>query len=315
MDHCEIRVAVVGASGFIGSHLVDHLLGIGCKVTALSRTYPDQVSLGSKVSNNFSYVCADITDKQSLIDSLVGVDVIVHSVSGTLPHTSNKYPDKDITINLQGSLNLMDAAIHNKVAKFVFISSGGTVYGTPKYVPIDEAHPTNPICSYGIVKLAIEKYAYLYNQIYGLDTTILRLANPYGERQRIETAQGVIPIFLHRAIHALPITIWGDGSTVRDFVYISDVVQSIALACNYSGPFATFNVGSGIGCSLNDLISMIENITDRKLDVNYLPSRSFDVPTNVLSISNSINCLNWSPQVDLREGLFKAYNYIKNLSA
>ena len=109
MEHCEKRVAVVGASGFIGSHLVDHLLSIGCKVTAISRTYPDQISTISKVSNSFSYVCADVTDKQSLVDSLVGVDIIVHSVSGTLPHTSNKYPDKDITINLQGSINLMDA--------------------------------------------------------------------------------------------------------------------------------------------------------------------------------------------------------------
>ena len=117
-------------------------------------------------------------------------------------------PSKDVTDNVLGTLNLLDACIANNVSKFVFISSGGTVYGLPSSVPICENHPTDPICSYGISKLAIEKYISLYNQLYGLQSVVLRLANPYGPRQRLNSTQGVIPVFLDKALRRSPIEVW-----------------------------------------------------------------------------------------------------------
>ena len=173
--------------------------------------------------------------------------------SSSLPHNSNNDPHNDIQSNLIGSLNLLDASVENNISKFVFISSGGTVYGPPIDVPILETHPTNPICSYGIVKLAIEKYVMLYQKLYNLNSTILRLANPYGERQRLDAKQGVVPVFMHRAMNDLPLEVWGDGSVIRDFLYISDVVEAIRLSCIYNGNKTIFNIGSGVGMSLNEI--------------------------------------------------------------
>ena len=147
----------------------------------------------------------------------------MHLASSSLPQSSNLNPQDDILTNLIGSLNVIDACISNKVKKLIYISSGGTIYGNPLYVPIDESHPTNPSCSYGINKLATEKYLNLNAQLNGLNYVSLRLANPYGERQRLDTGQGVVPVFLRKAIHSEPLEVWGDGTVVRDF-YISQTL-------------------------------------------------------------------------------------------
>ena len=212
-----------------------------------------------------------------------------------------------------GSLNVLECAVKNKVSKVVFLSSGGTVYGNPVFTPIAETHPTNPICSYGINKLAIEKYCFLYQQLYGLDTVILRLANPYGERQRLDSGQGVVPVFLGRALRNQPLEIWGDGSTIRDFLYISDVIDAITSACLYEadGSQNLFNIGSGKGISLNELIFLIEKVVDKKLDIVYKSSRSFDVPSNILSISKAQEYLAWYPKVSNEDGLRRFFSYLK----
>jgi UDP-glucose 4-epimerase len=159
--------------------------------------------------------------------------------------------------------------------------------------------------------LAIEKYVALYRQLHGLDGLVLRLANPYGERQRLDATQGVVPVFLGKALRGEPLQIWGDGSTVRDFLYISDVVAALLATANYQGEERLFNVGSGEGLSLNQLVTLLEGELQRPIDVQYLPSRGFDVPTNVLSIELAQRCLRWRPQVTVAEGLLRFHASIR----
>ena len=138
-----------------------------------------------------------------------------------------------------------------RIRKFIFVSSGGTVYGIPQEVPIKESHPTEPICSYGISKLAIEKYMNLFHLLHGMEYCVLRLANPFGERQRVAAAQGAVTVFLDKALRNEEIEIWGDGSVVRDYFYVSDAVSAMTKALAYEGSSGVFNIGSGVGQSLN----------------------------------------------------------------
>ena len=308
-----LSVAVIGACGFIGSHLVDSLLSNGCRVLAFSRSIPGLISKKSLQNPLLSLCEVDISNLTQLERKIANVDILIHLASSSIPSTSNLDPYSDVTSNLLGSLNVLNAALENQIKKFIFISSGGTVYGLPSQIPILENHPTNPSCSYGIIKLAIEKYISLYRDLYGLQAISLRLANPYGERQRINAIQGVIPVFMSRALRSEPIEVWGDGTVVRDFVYISDVIDAIRLSCTYCGDYDVFNIGSGSGLSLNELIRLIEQVTKKTIDVHYKSSRKYDVPTNVLSIERANSHLSWSPSVSPREGITRLYNYLLTL--
>lgn len=300
-----MKAVVVGASGFIGSHLVDALLVAGYRVKALARYLPGLISPEAQADPNLTFVFASMGESLALEQAMEGADVVFHLASGSLPQSSNRDPKADVQVNVLGALNLLEAARQAKVKRLVMVSSGGTVYGVPQQVPIPETHPTEPTCSYGITKLAIEKYVALYRQLYGLDGVVLRLANPYGERQRFDATQGVVPVFLGKALRGEPLQIWGDGSTVRDFLHISDVMSALLAAGRYSGNAKIFNVGSGEGLSLNQLVGLLETTLDRTLDVEYLPSRGFDVPTNVLCIQRARDHLSWSPKVPVAEGLRK----------
>ena len=308
-----MRAAVVGASGFIGSHLVDGLLSEGYRVRALARHLPGMISAEAQANPALSLQPLDMTDRLGLEQALAGVDLVVHLASGSLPQSSNRNPHDDVGVNLLGAINLLEAARSAGVQRLLVVSSGGTVYGIPQQVPIPEDHPTDPLCSYGITKLAIEKYVALYRQLHGLDGLVLRLANPYGERQRLEASQGVVPVFLGRALRFEPLEIWGDGSTVRDFLHISDVVSALLAACRYEGPERLFNIGSGTGLSLRELVELLEHELGRSLEVHHLEGRSFDVPTNVLCIDRAKRCLGWRPKVTAVEGLQRFHQSLISL--
>lgn len=294
---------VTGASGFIGSHLVDGLLAAGYRVRALARHLPGLISADARCHPNLMLSPVTMADGLALQEALAGAQVVFHLASGSLPQSSNHDPHGDVQANLLGALNLLDAARLTGVPRLVMVSSGGTVYGVPQQVPIPESHATDPICSYGITKLAIEKYVALYRQLYGLEGVVLRVANPFGPRQRLDATQGVVPVFLGKALRHEPLQIWGDGSTVRDFLDVSDVVEALLAAATYRGDEHLFNIGSGQGLSLNALVALLESQLQRSLQVDYLPSRGCDVPTNVLSIARAKRALNWSPKVTVAEGL------------
>ena len=196
--------------------------------------------------------------------------------------------------------------------KLIFVSSGGTIYGEPENTPILEEHSTNPICSYGISKLAIEKYLHLYEHLYGLDYMVLRVSNPYGERQNPESAQGAIPVFMLKVLQNKPIQIWGDGSIARDFIYISDVVDALVTAVETNSSEKVYNIGSGVPTSLNDLVKTIENVSGKMAKIEYTPQRKLDVPVNCLNISRAATDLGWSPKVSMRDGLNKTWGWLQN---
>lgn len=207
---------------------------------------------------------------------------------------------------------MLTLALEAGVKKVIFVSSGGTVYGEPTQVPIPETHATDPVCSYGIAKLAIEKYLALFHHLHGLDYTVLRLANPFGEGQRTHASQGAIAVFLGKVLRDEPIEIWGDGSVVRDYIHVADVVQALLAALEPSTQEHVFNIGSGRGHSLNEVLDTIEKITGRVAIRKYLPGRGFDVPLSVLNIDRAKNVLGWAPAVGFEEGVERFVKWMQD---
>jgi UDP-glucose 4-epimerase len=305
-----LKCVIFGGGGFIGSALADRLLNDGHAIRIFER--PRVAQYRSFLPHEkIEWVSGDFSNVHDLKKSVDGTDVVFHLISTSLPKNSNDDPVYDVQSNVIASLQLLRCMVECKVPRIVFISSGGTVYGNPNYLPIDEKHPTNPIVSYGITKLAIEKYLQLYERLYGLTAISLRVANPYGERQRIETAQGVIAAFLNRAMTEMPIEVWGDGSVTRDYLHISDVVEALAKASIYKGQERVFNISSGVGTSLESLINVLESVLNKKIERKYLPSRPFDVPVSILSNELARYELGWSPTISLEDGLMATIDWIK----
>jgi len=303
------RHLILGGAGFIGSHLAEALLQKGHHVRLFDRPNVERPPSLAKYQS-LEWMPGDFQSTADVYSAVSGIDVIFHLVSTTLPKNSNDDPVFDVQSNLCGSLRLLAAAVENGVRKVIFISSGGTVYGIPHQVPIPETHPTEPLVSYGITKLAIEKYLKLHHELYGLDYTVLRVANPYGERQRTDTAQGAVAVFARKALSGEIIEIWGDGSVTRDYIYVSDVVKAFLCALEYTGETRVFNIGSGVGVSLNDLLEAIESLTGRQLERRYMAARKFDVPVSVLDITRAQVSLGWGPQITLRAGLERTLRWM-----
>jgi UDP-glucose 4-epimerase len=263
-------------------------------------------------SPNFELFEGDLVSEADVTDALVGCEVCFHLVSTTLPKSSNADPVFDVESNVLGTVRLLTHAVKSGLRKIIYVSSGGTIYGAPIQLPIPESHPTNPVCSYGISKLAIEKYLGLFHQLHGLDFTVLRIANPYGERQRTYASQGAVAVFLGKVLRGEPVEIWGDGSVVRDYIHIADVVDALLAAFERTGNEHVFNIGAGHGHSLNELLDIIEKVTGRSANRRYLPGRAFDVPASVLSIALAQQSLGWSPKVDFELGLARFAEWLQN---
>jgi UDP-glucose 4-epimerase len=306
-----MKIIIFGGGGFIGSTIADRLLldGHELRIFERPRVAPYRKFLKSE---NVEWLTGDFSSTHDVSDAIKGMDVVLHLVSTTLPKNSNDDPIYDVQSNVVSTLQMLNAMVSHNVPKIVFISSGGTVYGNPIYLPIDEKHPTDPLVSYGITKLTIEKYLRMYSHLHGIKAVTLRVANPYGERQRIETAQGAVGVFLHNAILGIPINIWGDGSVTRDYIHVSDVAEAFVRAVDYSGKESCFNISAGVGTSLNELIGMIKKVVDRDVDVSYLPGRPFDVPANVLNNSLAKADLKWTPSISMRDGIARTAEWMKS---
>jgi UDP-glucose 4-epimerase len=299
---------VLGGCGFLGSHIVDVLLEEGIEVIVLDRRHEKfRLPLGS-----VSYVLSDFGNRKQLDELLgYGIDVVIHLVSTTTPRVSNDNPIFDVQTNLIESLRLFELCVAHKVGKVVFISSGGTVYGINSVSSITEEYPTLPICSYGIVKLAIEKYLHLYKTLYGLNSVIFRLSNLYGIRQDPHSDQGFIPIIMAKMLRGEKLTIWGDGSTVRDYIHVRDVARLCYLAA-VSKETGVFNAGSGVGISLNELINAMAFQCGVKPELVREPPRKFDVPHVVLNCKKANKAFSWKPVIELNEGLLEMERWLKS---
>lgn len=305
-----MKIIIFGGGGFIGSTIADRLLRDGheLKIFERPRIAPYRQFTSSE---QVEWITGDLLSTHDVSDAIDGADVVLHLVSTTLPKSSNDDPIYDVQSNLVATLQMLNAMVARNVRKIVFISSGGTVYGNPMYLPIDEKHPTDPLVSYGITKLAIEKYLKMYESLHGIRSVTLRVANPYGERQRIETAQGAVGVFIHHAIKDIPIDIWGDGSVTRDYIHISDVAEAFARAVEYDGSKSVFNISSGEGTSLSTLIGLIENVLGKPIQRRYLASRPFDVPVSVLSNSLARAELAWVPVTSMHDGISRTAEWMR----
>lgn len=292
-----MHIVAVGGSGFIGSHFVRRALQGGHRLTVVSRSLrsrPDQAPV--------DFLDGGIT---TLIDSpslLTAADVVCHFASTTIPATANSNPVADIRENLEMTVSLLEAMRRHGNRRIVYLSSGGAVYGRPEHLPIREDHATNPIGAYGVSKLAIEKYLFMYQQLHGFRTAVIRPANPYGRGQGRIGQLGAVTTFLDLALSGGTARIWGDGSTVRDFVHVSDLAE-MAMAIVEQDADGIFNCGGGRGVSLNELMDLVETMTGRTLQREFLPARDFDPPRIVLDIGRAVSVLGWRVRVSLEQGL------------
>lgn len=306
-----MKCLILGGGGFLGSHLCEALLAQGCDVRILDRPNLARFKLFQRHAT-VEWIDGDFVNLKEVDNAVSGCDIIYHLVSTTLPRSSNENPAYDVETNVIGTLHLLESVRKHKAKKIIFVSSGGTVYGIPKEIPIKESHPTEPICSYGISKLAIEKYLGLFHLLHGIEYCVLRLSNPFGERQRVSAAQGAVTVFLHKALRNQEIEIWGDGSVTRDYFYVSDAVSALIQALSYEGDNRIFNIGSGVGRSLNEILDAIDSLIGTPVKRVYTPSRAFDVPVNVLDISRAKRLLNWKPQMQFADGLARTAHWLKS---
>lgn len=300
---------VLGGAGFIGSHAVEALLAAGHRVRVLEREGCRLENLLG-VMEQIDIIYGDLARRADLRAALTGIKVVFHLAGATLPAASNKDPLADIDSNLRAAVILLQEAVAAGVGKVVFASSGGTVYGPTMNLPIGEDHPTSPLSSYGIVKLTTEKYLALFHHLHGLDYTVLRIANPFGERQSSRGAQGAVAVFLGRCKRGERIEIWGNGEVARDYLYIADLAAALVKAATYQGPEKIFNIGGGRALSLNRLLEEIAAVCGCDPGVDYLPARPCDSPVNWLDCRRAESELGWRPQTDFRTALGRTWQWI-----
>lgn len=297
-----MKIVILGGGGFIGSHLASALHSQANSVRIFDKS--ERTACAHKLrTDDIEWCQGDFQDTGDLTCALKGADVVYHLISTTLPQSSNENPLYDIQSNVIATLKMLDLMLELDIRRIVFVSSGGTVYGVPQRIPLNEEHDTNPICAYGISKLTIEKYLALYSYLHNLDYTVLRVSNPYGAGQDGMRGQGVLAAFCKAVKQGKPLQIWGDGTIVRDYIHIDDVCKAMGRVLNYSGSERIFNIGSGVGASLNQLIDILRHVPDTSVEVEYLPARNCDVPVNILDIGRAEHTLDWTPQVDLYQGI------------
>lgn len=305
-----MRVSILGAAGFIGTNLIMSLMRNPANdILAVdeSKSYFNECVKGPNVCLQ---ECAFRigTDFKEL---LAGQEIVYHLVSTNSPTYSNHNIGKDIADNILISINILEACVANHVKRVIFISSGGTVYGDRAVCPIKENSVTNPINTYGIQKLTIEKLFYLYHHMYGLDYSIIRLANPYGPHQRPNGKLGVITTFAYKALKNEVLTVYGDGNVIRDYIYIDDAVDGIIRITDSESDEKVFNLGSGKGIRINQIIDIIRRILDRDVAVRYIEGRSVDVPVNILDVTKYKTTFGAGDFIPIEEGIKLTMEYLK----
>jgi UDP-glucose 4-epimerase len=305
-----MNILVTGGAGFIASHVVDAYIKSGHTVTVI-----DNLSMGRKenVHPNAELVIADI--RSDLVKEVfVGgkFDVLNHHAAQMDVRKSVDDPVYDASVNILGTLNLLEQARLTGVKKVIFASTGGAIYGEQDYFPADEEHPLRPVSPYGISKLAIEKYLFYYQKTFGLQHVIFRYANVYGPRQNPHGEAGVVAIFVKKILAGEQPIINGDGTQTRDYVYVKDVVAAnlVALEMQKSD---ILNVGTGVETDVNEIFQLIQSYTPNMCTERHGEAKLGEQLRSVLSW-RKINRLNgWHPQMPLKDGIRETVDYFRNL--
>lgn len=295
-------ILVTGGAGFIGSHVVDTLVEKGYEVLVIDNLTTGKLQNLKQVKDKIEFHRMDILD-EGLKEVLKDVEGIIHLAAQINVRKSVEDPSYDLDVNAKGTLKLLESSIDG-VEQFVFASSGGAVYGEPKYLPVDEAHETNPISPYGVSKLTGEKYLFYYSYTYGLKTCSLRYGNVYGPRQDPKGEAGVIAIFQDRIEDGKQPIIFGDGEQTRDFVHVNDIVQATLLAMSEKG---VYNIGTGKEVSVNRLVEVFSKVTGENLKPLYEEERKGEVKNIYLDVKKARKEIGYNPKIDIEEGIKLLY--------
>jgi UDP-glucose 4-epimerase len=302
-----MKVLVTGGAGFIGSNIVGMLIENSIETYIL-----DNLSTGKKenVNPRAVFYNADITDRQSVFEVFhkVKPDVCIHHAAQIDVQKSLKQPEFDAKINIFGTIDVLDACIMSGVKKIIYASSAA-VYGEPEYLPLDERHAINPISCYGVSKFVPEYYIRIYNRIYGFKYTILRYSNVYGIRQDAKGEGGVISLFLDKILSGQTPVIYGSGIQTRDFIFVKDVVMA-NIAALTNGDNETFNIGTNNFVSLNELVRIIGQVTNREVKAEYAESRHGDILHSYMNNEKARNLLDFKIRYNLISGLTETYRYL-----
>lgn len=293
------NVLVLGAGGFIGHNLVKALI---------KQHHVIGYDLHKQLYDfeNYTHICGNFTEESDFKDILEKhkIDTIYHLVSTSVPNESTEKVIDEIKCNIISTIRLLDAMVECNVKRIIFTSSGGTVYGEGNKKANQEGEILNPICSYGVQKASIEMYLNLYKHMHDIQPIIARISNPYGVLKEQGRTQGIIPIFLDRLYQGEPITLFGD--TIRDYIYIDDVIFALVKMYDYKGKESVINIGSGVSVELKDLVRLLEDITNKKfIEIKKKNIRKCDVAHSVLDITTAKKELNWEPIVSLECGITK----------
>lgn len=305
-----MRVLVTGGAGFIASHIADGLVKLNYDVSIV-----DNLSAGKKenINNKARFYKYDITnyDALRLIFKIEKPEVVIHHAAQIDVQTSINRPAFDSDNNIIGTINVLECCRENGIRKIIY-SSSAAAYGNPKYLPIDENHPVNPISFYGISKHTPEHYIKIYSEIYDMKYTIFRYANVYGKRQDSQGEGGVISIFINRLLNNKPSFIYGDGEQTRDFIYVKDVAGANIEALT-KGDNQIINISTNKPISINGLYEKIEKISGINIKPIYKPKRGGDILNSYLNNTKAKNVLAWEDRYTLENGLIETINYYKNL--
>lgn len=303
------KVLVTGGAGFIGSHIVDALVGLGHEVHIL-----DDLSSGTQ-SNVPDAAVLHVMDVRSPEVSALFEDeqfeLLVHHAAQMDVRKSVTDPRYDADVNIGGLINLMEAGRQNGLKKVVFASTGGAIYGEPEYAPQDEAHPLKPLSPYGIAKLSSEKYLFFYKEQYGIEYVALRYGNVYGPRQNPHGEAGVVAIFAERMLAGESTTINGDGLQTRDYVFVRDVVAANLAAVRFVGS-GVFNVGTSIETDVKTLWRELQDLVDPGVQAVHGPGKPGEQRRSVLSFARTREVLGWEPTVDVKNGLRSTLEWFRN---
>ncbi|WP_426484148.1 NAD-dependent epimerase/dehydratase family protein [Flavobacterium sp. 2] len=304
-----MNVLVIGGNGFIGSHLIDALIQNNHSVRVFDHGHEKFRSPNPKID----YRIGDIKDGNYLYEAMLNIDVVFHLASGSVPSSSNLNIEMDITKNVFPTILILDNMVKLGIKKIVYFSSGGAVYGEVDDLPIKETNVLEPISSYGITKVTIENYIKLYNRNHSIEYLIIRPSNPYGPRQGHFLAQGVISTFLRKIKANESLSIFGNGENKKDYIFVDDLVHYV-YDLFVKSKEGIYNVGSGNGTSINEIVNVIEEVTSKTCKIEYAESKKYDVKDFTLDISKVKDAIEKDFNTDIKNGIEKTWNWLKNES-
>ncbi len=310
------KILILGADGFLGSNLAKSLLADRKYEIRAFDLFKDGISRNlASCEKKLEIFPGNFLNRADLKKALKGIDYVFHYISLTTPGSSMNDPLIDVDTNIRGTVVLLGECAKAKVKKIIFPSSGGAIYGNQKKAVLGESDSQNPISPYAISKLTIEKYLEYFRLNRGLDYIIIRFSNPYGPGQNAVGSQGIIPIFLNLVRQGKPITIFGDGENVRDYIFIDDLVENTKkIAFKKNNKFRIYNIGSGKGATINQIVKTIQKVTEKKVKVKKMPARGIDVRKIALDISRAKKEIKYSLEISLEEGVRKTWEWISRLA-